>query len=492
MFLIFLVLRLLMALLSHETVHQDESMQSVEVAHKLVFGSGHLTWEWLLDAPIRSILYPSVFAFLFQALKVTGMDQPWLIALVPRLFQGMISAVGDCCLLKFFEQNFTGKTKYFLSFYLFNGWMMHISSRTLSNTMEMNLNNIALLYYSRAIKGNSNTLNSITYVILITLSFVVRITTAVFWLPLVAYHAGLLIQSKKFCSVFLLKMVPTASSGMIFALILDYVYYGRFVLVPWNFLKINIFLDISSDVFGKEHFTYYLYASLPRMLNILLLYLPFGVLSTWKKQRTRIYTFSTLWTLLWLSYTDHKETRFITPLIPILLVLSSIGFQHSKPSPKGSKLIVGLYLAFNTCYWIRLQNILAFGSETTDLIQYLAMEFEKGCMANVFFFYCLPAPLYSHFHYNAPLDGVNCPPVVMKGKQIVHADVPDFRKVDPTNLFLEKHGTNLTRDVPSFAVFVESQPDDWPIVNKFLSANDMKLCRKIGIFDVYSRCCRKP
>lgn len=52
----------------------DEYWQTLEVAHKQVFGYGALTWEWTKG--IRSYLYPSVVAALYTILKFTGLDHP--------------------------------------------------------------------------------------------------------------------------------------------------------------------------------------------------------------------------------------------------------------------------------------------------------------------------------------------------------------------------------------------------------------------------------
>ena len=48
----------------------DEYFQCVEVAHESVFGYGSLTWEWKPDRPMRSFLYPSLFALPLSILKV--------------------------------------------------------------------------------------------------------------------------------------------------------------------------------------------------------------------------------------------------------------------------------------------------------------------------------------------------------------------------------------------------------------------------------------
>lgn len=48
----------------------DEYYQSLEVAHSMVFGYGHLTWEWQAENALRSVLYPALFAAPMYLLKV--------------------------------------------------------------------------------------------------------------------------------------------------------------------------------------------------------------------------------------------------------------------------------------------------------------------------------------------------------------------------------------------------------------------------------------
>ena len=60
----------------------DETWQSVEIAHKLVFGTGHLTWEWAEG--LRSYLHPLLFAIVFYILKWTGLDFQDFIVVTPR------------------------------------------------------------------------------------------------------------------------------------------------------------------------------------------------------------------------------------------------------------------------------------------------------------------------------------------------------------------------------------------------------------------------
>ena len=44
--------RILISLATQTFFQPDEYFQSLEVAHHLVFGYGHLTWEWLSDLDV--------------------------------------------------------------------------------------------------------------------------------------------------------------------------------------------------------------------------------------------------------------------------------------------------------------------------------------------------------------------------------------------------------------------------------------------------------
>ena len=85
-----LVVRSFSLLLPKTFFSPDEFYQSLEPAHHLVFGYGHLTWEWrdlpksvgsgwwndtvVVGGRMRGWLWPSVFAGVYQALNVLGLD----------------------------------------------------------------------------------------------------------------------------------------------------------------------------------------------------------------------------------------------------------------------------------------------------------------------------------------------------------------------------------------------------------------------------------
>ena len=55
----------------------DETWQSLEVAHNMVFGVGALTWEWRIG--IRGASHPVMFAALYKLIQVFGLEHTSLI-----------------------------------------------------------------------------------------------------------------------------------------------------------------------------------------------------------------------------------------------------------------------------------------------------------------------------------------------------------------------------------------------------------------------------
>ena len=82
-----LIFRVLVAVCTRTFFQPDEYFQSLEPAYHLVFGYGHLTWEWLSPQPVRSIIYPALNVPTYWLLKTTGFSE---------------SAIGDWLLVSYF------------------------------------------------------------------------------------------------------------------------------------------------------------------------------------------------------------------------------------------------------------------------------------------------------------------------------------------------------------------------------------------------------
>ena len=90
---------------------------------------------------------------LFQILKFLRLDNAANVVIMPRILQGVISAISDVYIIRFYSLNFgrRGK-KWFLLAYIPNSSLLYFMSRTLVNSLETSLGNIALYFYSLSIK----------------------------------------------------------------------------------------------------------------------------------------------------------------------------------------------------------------------------------------------------------------------------------------------------------------------------------------------------
>lgn len=71
---LFLLIRLSSVFVVQTWFVPDEYWQSLEVAHKLTFDFGFLTWEWYEG--IRSLVYPIMISFIYKLLAYFCLDVP--------------------------------------------------------------------------------------------------------------------------------------------------------------------------------------------------------------------------------------------------------------------------------------------------------------------------------------------------------------------------------------------------------------------------------
>ncbi|KPJ19297.1 GPI mannosyltransferase 3 [Papilio machaon] len=226
-----LFVRILSVLFVQTWYVPDEYWQSLEVAHKQVFGYGALTWEW--QKGIRSYLYPSLFAALYAVLKFTGLDSPEAVVLVPRLFQAVISTAADYSFYKW-----TGGRKWALFLILTPSFWFYTSGRTLLQTMETCLVAIALSVYpfkdgalARYEKENNK------WVWLACISTFLRPTSAPIWLVLALYNINTTNQGKLklLAGTYLpIGFIPHKEFRFVLPLLPILLYLAQNVIVPWS------------------------------------------------------------------------------------------------------------------------------------------------------------------------------------------------------------------------------------------------------------------
>ncbi|EMS61805.1 GPI mannosyltransferase 3 [Triticum urartu] len=287
-----LAFRAVNALLVRTYFNPDEHWQCLEVAHRVAFGYGHLTWEW--KRGLRGYLHPLIFAALYKFLAFLHLDTPWFM-----LFSQLV-----------------------------NWFMFFCITRTLSNSLETVLTVAGLYYWCIAIESSKGisviskhkaasyqSAHSRKVALLIAaLACAIRPTSAITWL-----YVGLLdfIYIKSKCRFLFLEVIPIGAIVLAATTFLDWWMYGSRVIVPLNFLKFNLFSS-GGDYYGTHIFHWYFTQGFPSMIWT---FLPLSVFGVIKSREWRL-SGLIAWVLGVYSILGHKEFRFVLPVLPLALMFS--------------------------------------------------------------------------------------------------------------------------------------------------------------------------
>jgi len=411
-FLLVLCWRWLWAWLSRTWYVPDETWQSVEVAHRVVWGTGHLTWEW--REGIRSSIHPLLFSLPFQLMAMLGLDSRDAVVLVPKLVQGALTAVGDVAMYRWVERR-EGRSAgaWHLLLSLTNWHSCYSGSRTLINTLETSLLCLSLPLYP----------SSPFYLPIAAAMVMIRPTAAITWLPLLLLHLHQLWRTNHLQHLLRLALPPIVT--VLAIVCLDSWFYNRFTFVPLNFFQYNVLHNLSS-IYGTHPPWWYLTNALIPTLGPLLIPIIAALPST-----PSIITAPSLTTLLTLSLLPHKEMRFLQPILPLLLYPAATKLAKWTRGPP----------------WRRTQMYLTTGlsllAVNAPIALYLSLVHQRGVVDVVgwastrspapqslqFLMPCHSTPLYSHIHKNITTRFLTCEPNLLGDSN--HVDEADEFYRDP-------------------------------------------------------------
>ncbi|KAM1519977.1 hypothetical protein ACFX15_022233 [Malus domestica] len=449
-FALCLAFRIANALLIQTYFNPDEHWQALEVAHRITFGYGHLTWEW--KKGIRSYLHPFLFAFLYKALAVLGLDTPWLMVKAPRLFQSCFAAFGDLYLYKLSVILFDDcVAKWALFSQLTNWFMFYCITRTLSNSLETVLTLVSL-YYWPCMRASSSKLPLESRkwgLIIAALACAIRPTSAIIWL-----YVGLLelfLTCDKLRFIFL-EVAPMGVLVLGITFLLDRLMYGSWVFVPLNFIRFN-FLSAGGDYYGTHKWHWYFTQGFTVMIFS---FLPFSVAGIIQSKNWKL-SGLIAWVLGLYSVLGHKEFRFVLPVLPIALIFSghSLAALRTSVSTYGSKFPAKMQLAIffllATNIPVALYMSLVHQRGTEDVTYYLSKEVLHGKVTNILFLMpCHATPYYSTVHRDLPMRFLDCSPSEEKGIP----DESDQFMMDPVS-FTSELAKNWS--LPSHIVVFDSE-----------------------------------
>lgn len=237
-----LAFRILNAFLIKTFFVPDEFWQGPEIAHRIVFGYGYLTWEW--KEGLRGWTFPLIYAASYKFLALFGVDTATFLVVVPRLVQSCFASFGDLFLYKLAVKRFDLQTgRWTLICYLISWFTFYSVTRTLTNSLETVLTTIALYYWPCNSKENNNNKEIIKSITFAAFSCIIRPTAAIIWIPLCTLH----LFSSPNKSAFIFKCIlPIGCLAVLWSLVVNSWFYGKWTLVELNFVKFNVINDMGT------------------------------------------------------------------------------------------------------------------------------------------------------------------------------------------------------------------------------------------------------
>ncbi|KAK9501146.1 hypothetical protein O3M35_002241 [Rhynocoris fuscipes] len=447
----------------------DEYWQSLEVAHNKVFGYGYLTWEW--TEGIRSYIYVTLISGLYYLLKFFDMDTAEAIITSPRILQGIISSIADVYFIRWVHEKRNGQYSWAFISWVTCYFISYCSTRTLLNTFEMNLTTIALYYYPWSPKANN-----LTFVLIVTLLVFARPTAAIVWLPFVLIN---IVSMRKPLNYFLTTYLPIGLLVSGICIALDSWMHGSIVITPWNFFKFNVLKDVGSH-YGAHPSLWYFYAGIPAILGVHTFTFYYGFLKTIYNRLSKYQhdveaqmSVCILWTLLVYSFLPHKEFRFLMPLLPMMIYISSGIF--SRWSVTASSALI--YIVGTIMILTNMISVLYLGQfhqvGTLETMSNLRETIKNDTNIKIVFLApCHSFPGYSHLHANITTRYLSCLPN-LENESDYQDETERFYNNTAQWLNIE-YTTLYPCTLPSHLVFFNSLK-----IPKFLSVKNYTLHKEI-------------
>ncbi|XP_078600609.1 GPI alpha-1,2-mannosyltransferase 3-like [Branchiostoma floridae x Branchiostoma japonicum] len=434
LFVVLLTVRLLNAAVVQTAHVPDEYWQSVEVAHHMVFGYGYLTWEW--QAGLRGFTYPLVFAALYKGLAVFRLDSVTLLVLLPRLLQGLFTALCDLYLFKVTRKlHGKGVAQWTLLCQILSWFMFYCGPRTLTNSMETVLTTAALYYYPWPQEASTTGSNKqvVMYLSLAALSCVVRPTAAIMWIPLCMLH---LVNSGSKLRTITLHFIPVGLGALTWSAVIDRIFYGKWVLVQYNFLEFNVLSNMGS-FYGSHPWHWYITQGFPVTMATQLIPFICGSVKFWRKQMLVLLVI--LWTVVVYSFLGHKEFRFIMPVVPLAMMSCGLWLHWLTPWLRVTTVVFLLV----TNLPLALYTSLVHQRGTVDVMSFLSQEADRHGqdMSVLFLMPCHSTPFYSHVHHNINMRFLECPPDLERRPD--YMDEADIFYQDPSAWLKNYYGPDV-------------------------------------------------
>ncbi|CAO3651977.1 unnamed protein product [Cunninghamella echinulata] len=448
-------------------------------------------------------------------------------------FQATLSAIGDLFTFTLTKKLYGNDIAPYILFVILSSWFQFLMApRTLSNTLEAVLTMIAMNYWpfpELKYKDSKSWLSQYRLSLFwATLACITRPTNGLIWLFLglqLLYHHYRTQTTLQQCWVILLNAFMIVSFLFMVNSLIDtyfYNYYNqqqqtnqwwlqlilsdptKIVFVPWTFLKTNVFQSIAI-FYGMHPFHWYLSQGLPLMLFT---FLPFTCIGFYQSMKSSPLPSSStsassslcgliIWTVTIYSLLSHKEFRFLYPIFPVLLMMTSFGLKNTCQSFTNKKwnlfIIFGLW---SSQFFFSIYFSVYHQRGIIDTMTWLQQQQEQQQQATSigFLMPCHSTPWQSMMHHpKLSMWFLTCEPPLDKHIDLNHyTDQADQFYNDPLQFLSThlKHNSSLTatptststEDLiwPTYLVMFDHllQLDNGAIKDYLLSQQNYKQCNR--------------
>jgi phosphatidylinositol glycan class B len=313
--LLAIVLRLEPILVEPSAVWPDEIFQTTEPAHRLVFGSGLVPWEFQLGA--RSWLLPGVIAGVMELSRLAGDGPAYYLPLIAVAFAALAAAPVICSFLWCRPRFGASGALLAATVVAVAPELVYFGARTLSETVAGHLLVVALYVLEPGHRVTSHRRlvlgGSLVGLVLVTRAQLVpAVLVAAQWTNWQADRERLV------------AMLVGAGTILLAAGFLDALTLGYPLASIWRYILYNVYYGVSST-FGVEPWTYYLLGEFGVWGGASATLLLLAFLGAWRMPLLLVLA---LVILAVHSGIAHKEYRFIYPAILLVSVLAGIGLAQ--------------------------------------------------------------------------------------------------------------------------------------------------------------------
>ena len=460
----------------------DEFWQGPEVAHRAVFGYGHLTWEW--QRGLRGYAHVAIFAGVYKLAALLGADTTFVIAWGPRVAQAAIAAVGDVYTQELARRWFrSASAARYAAFCSLACWFNFFCGvRTFSNCLEAVLTAAALAHWpwgspgtagdGRASEGvqtepAANRPNRVRAVAFAGAACLIRPTAATYFLPLFATELARTNAKVKFVC---LECLPVAVATVALGVGVDYAFSGAAYVAAWNFFKFNV-AEGGSAAYGTHPWHWYLTQGFPAVATVFAPLAFLGCVSGTLKGARPWEPFAVAgYCVLGHSLAAHKEFRFLMPALPPTLAAAGGALAAWQAEPRTAwrtrravalVLLTQIPAAAYLSWWHQ--------SGTVAAVRHVARLAAEGKVRAGGVFFATPChqhPFHSHAHLPSrvpvPMAFLECQPAAVEGRNEHEPDEADRFFADPET-FLDRRfesGDGADERLPSHVVLFDGTSRD--------------------------------